>query len=204
MLHHPAAVRQALAEATDTFLATLRAVRDDQWDQPGALGEWTVRELAAHAVRAFTTVETYLAAEPTVDRPMADAGEYYRTVLADARVHAGVAQRGRDAGAALTDPVGEAEVVAARVLALVVSSDDDEPVNTFAGQIVLSEYLATRTVELGVHTLDLQRATGQPVGLPAAASAVPLAVLVDLADPTRLLLALTGREPLPAGYNVLG
>ena len=31
--------------------------------------------------------------------------------------------------------------------------------------MMLIEYLATRVVEIGVHTLDLQRATGQPLEL---------------------------------------
>ena len=58
------------------------------------------------------------------------------------------------------------------MLALVAATADDEPVNTFAGQITLIEYLATRVVELGVHTLDLQRATGQMPELHADTSAV--------------------------------
>jgi len=90
------------------------------------------------------------------------------------------------------------------VLALVASTADDDPVNTFAGQITMAEYLATRVVELGVHTLDLQRATGQLAQLHADTSAVVLNVLVQLASPTPLILALSGRAPLPADYNVLG
>lgn len=202
MLHHPAEVRAALDEAAGVFLETLRGITD--WDMPEALGEWTVRELAAHTLRAFTTVEMYLLAEPTVDRPLADAGEYYRVALALPSINAAVAQRGREAGARLTDPVGEAEVVVTRVLALVASSADDEVVNTTVGQMVLSEYLATRLVELTVHTLDLQRATGQPLEVPRAASTLVLRALTDLGDHPRLLLALTGRVALPEGYSVLG
>jgi len=204
MLQHPVAVRDAFAEAAATFLATTTAVEEHQWDLPGALGEWTARQLTAHTLRAFTTVETYLMAEPTVDRVMADATEYYRAALSDPTVHASVAQRGREAARQLDDPVGESEATAARVLALVASTLDDEPVNTFAGQIVFSEYLATRAVELGIHTLDLQHATGQAVGLHPATSSVLLSVLTGLADPTPVLLALTGRRQLPASFNVLG
>ena len=204
MLQHPAAVRAAFEEAARTFLATVRAIEDHQWALPSAVGAWTVRELTAHALRAFTTIELYASAEPAVDRPMADAAEYYKVALGDPAVHAGVAQRARDAGAQLTDPVGESEATSERVLALCASTDDNDPINTFAGQITFSEYLVTRTVELGVHTLDLQRATGQPEGLHAATSAVVLAVLCELADASRLILALTGRRDLSAGYNVLG
>ena len=81
---------------------------------------------------------------------------------------------------------------------------DDEPVNCFAGQMTLVEYLATRVVEAGVHTLDLQRATGQFLELHPDTSAVAIAVLTELAPATTLILALTGRAPLPAGFNALG
>jgi uncharacterized protein (TIGR03083 family) len=204
MLQHPAAVRAGFEEGSATLLSALRAIGDDRWDRPHALGEWTTRELAAHTLRAYITIEGYMLAEPTVDRVLADAGEYYSTALADPTAHQGVLQRGRQAGKQLIDPVGEAESTINRVLALVASTADDEPVNTFAGQITLSEYLATRVVELGIHTLDLQRATGQYVGLHPATSSVVLAVLVELAPHTQVMLALTGRDTLPAGFNVLG
>jgi uncharacterized protein (TIGR03083 family) len=181
----------------------VRAVPDDRWDTP-ALGEWTVRELVAHTLRAFTTIEQYLGAEQAVDRPMADAAEYYQVVLADPAVHAAVRRRGKEAGAALTDPLGEAEATSQRVLALVASSDDDEPVNTFVGQIGLVEYVATRVVELTVHTMDLQRAVGQQAAIGSAAATVVLPLLTQLGRPEAIVLALTGRAPLPDGFNVLG
>ena len=92
----------------------------------------------------------------------------------------------------------------AQTLARVAATADDEPVNTFAGQITLSEYLATRVVEIGVHTLDLQRATGQLMELHPETSAVVLSVLTQLASPAPLILALTGRRSLPTDFNVLG
>ena len=54
MFHHldPLTVRAAFPDAAEVFLATVAAVRPSQWDQPG-FGEWTVRELTAHALRAF-------------------------------------------------------------------------------------------------------------------------------------------------------
>lgn len=204
MLQHPAQVRAAFHEGAATLLATLRAIGPELWDRHGALGDWTVRELTAHTLRAFITIDGYLAAEATTDRVLADASEYYQTVLADIGVHQGVNARARQAGRQLIDPLGEAESTIAQVLARVASTADDEPVNTFAGQITLIEYLATRVVELGVHTLDLQRATGQLPALHPDTSAVVLAVLTTLASPAPLILALTGRAALPSDYNVLG
>jgi uncharacterized protein (TIGR03083 family) len=203
MLQHPAAVRAAFDEGGRGLLRTLRAITEEQWDRAGALGDWTTRELAAHALRAFVTVEGYLSAEPTVDRVIADAAEYYSVVLSDPSVHHGVAARGREAGRQLLDPIGEAEATITRVTALVAALADDDPVNSYAGQMTLVEYLATRVVELAVHTVDLQRATGQFLELHPDTSTVALAVLTQLAPAPALILALTGRSPLPPGFNVL-
>lgn len=204
MLQHPAAVRAAFEEGADTLLATLRAITPEYWDRRGALGDWTTRELAAHTLRAFITIEGYLVAAPATDRVLADAAEYYATVLSDPTVHQGVASRARQAGRQLIDPVGEAEATIERVLAQVAATADDDPVNTFAGQITLVEYLATRVVELGVHTLDLQRATGQHPQLHPDTAAVVLSVLTQLTSPVPVILALSGRAPLPDNFNALG
>jgi uncharacterized protein (TIGR03083 family) len=204
MLQHPATVRAAFQEGAATLLATLQAIGPQHWDRQGALGDWSVRELTAHTLRAFITIDGYLSAQPSTDRVLADATEYYQTVLTDVSVHQGVNARARQAGRQLIDPLGEAENTIAQVLALVASTADDDPVNTFAGQITLIEYLATRVVELGVHTLDLQRATGQLPELHPDTAAVVLSVLTQLASPAPLILALTGRSSLPGDYNVLG
>jgi hypothetical protein len=164
---------------------------------------WTVRELTAHTLRAFTTIERYLVAEPKVDRLIADAAEYYRNVFADPNINAGVAERGRAAGAQLTDPIGECEATSQRVLALVASTADDDVVNTMFGQMMFIEYLATRAAELAVHTLDLQRATGQDQNLRPATSSMVVGLMAELAEPIGLLSALTGRGTLPADYSVL-
>ncbi|HZX54583.1 MAG TPA: maleylpyruvate isomerase N-terminal domain-containing protein [Ilumatobacteraceae bacterium] len=202
MLQHPAAVRAAFEDATSTLLTTIERIEPHQWELPG-LGVWSVRELAAHTLRAMTTIERYLDAEPTVDRLIVDAIDYYRVALADSRVHAGVAERGRTAGVELTDPVGECEATTERVLALVASTADDDVVETSAGKMMFIEYLATRATELGLHTLDLQRASGQPQYLPPATSSMVVGLMAALAEPIMLLSALTGRGAMPPDYNVL-
>ena len=202
MLQHPAAVRAAFEDGTAQLLATIERIEPHQWELPG-LGVWSVRELTAHTLRALTTIERYLAAEPAVDRLIADAADYYRISFSDPNIHAAVAQRGRDVGALLTDPVGESEASAQRVLALVASTADDDVVETAAGKMMFIEYLATRAAELALHTLDLQRATGQPLALHPATSSMVVGLMAGLAEPLTLLSALTGRGSLPSDYNVL-
>ncbi|MEP7201712.1 MAG: maleylpyruvate isomerase N-terminal domain-containing protein [Ilumatobacteraceae bacterium] len=202
MLQHPAAVRAAFEDAAATLLTTIERVEPHQWDLPG-LGVWDVRELTAHTLRAFTTIQSYLSDEPKVDRLIVDAVQYYRAALADPNVHRVVAERGREAGALLTDPVGESGATAQRVLALVASTADDDVVETTFGKMMFIEYLATRAAELALHTLDLQRATGQPLALTNATSSIVVGLMAELAEPIQLLSALSGRAPLPDDYSVL-
>ena len=203
MFHHldPLTARAAFRDASDTFLAATGVVPAGGWDEPG-LGEWTVRELTAHALRAFLTLQRLCdttGGAPQLESAMA----YYRAIAVREDVHAGVLQRGREAGAQLVDPEATARRTAEQALGRLAATPDEHVGETFAGPMRLADYLPTRVVELGIHTLDLQRATGQPMALPASAAAVVLGTLAELADVPTLLMAMTGRQPLPDGFNVL-
>jgi uncharacterized protein (TIGR03083 family) len=200
-----ARVRDAFAEAGDYFVATVARVPADGWDRPG-LGEWSVRALVGHTSRALLTVETYLAAGAArVDVP--GPVEYFLVGLATAD-HGAIAERGRQAGAALgADPAEAVRALAERVVARVQRAADTDLVGTPAGGMTLIAYLPTRVFELAVHTLDLAAALGVTGSLPDAAAAVTLDLVAALARrrgrDTELLLAATGRGALPAGYTVL-
>jgi hypothetical protein len=95
------------------------------------------------------------------------------------------------------------------VLALVDSSPDDALVTSPLGTTsTLIGYLPTRTFELAVHTLDLAGAVGVAVPTTLAGPLrASLHLAADLADvrgyAPQVLLALTGRRPLPQGFSVL-
>jgi uncharacterized protein (TIGR03083 family) len=204
VFHHldPLTVRAAFADASEVFLATTAEVQPSQWDEPG-LGVWTVRELTGHALRAYSTLQRQC--DTGGDQPVVQsAPEYYRVVARLPDVHAAVAARGREAGAQLIDPVATARATAAQALGRLAGTPDEHVGECAVGPIRLADYLPTRVVELGIHTLDLQRATGQPLLLPASATSVIIGILAELDDGPTLLLALTGRQPLPADFNVLG
>jgi uncharacterized protein (TIGR03083 family) len=175
----------------------------DRWEAPG-LGEWTVRDLVGHTSRSLLTVEEYLA-RPAASVEIASAAAYYRAIR-HATAGPAVAQRGRDAGAALgADPVAAVAELVARVLPLLGSLDGDELVTTIAGGMRLADYLPTRTFELAVHTADLAAALGVAPSMPPTAAAQALAVVADLAigdgAADRLLLLATGRAA--SGFSVL-
>ena len=72
----------------------------------------------------------------------------------------------------------------------------------------LRQYLPTRTFELVVHGLDIARAAGLPnpgysAGLLTAVLELAAAAAVLGGRGPELLLALTGRTGLPAGFSVV-
>ncbi len=192
--------RRAFADAAEWFVGTTRLV-GDRWAAPG-LGEWDVRALVGHTSRSLLTVETYLS-RPAVAVEIASPADYVRSTRA---IAAGdeVAQRGRDAGAALGgDPASAVADITARVLPLIDARDGTELVTTIAGGMRLSDYLPTRTFELAVHTADLAAALGLPTHVPATAATQSLHVVADVAvgdgRAGGLLLLATGRS---SGFSV--
>ena len=189
-----AASSRSFTEAAQWFLSTVDRV-GDRWEAPG-LGEWDVRALVGHTSRSFLTVESYLA-RPADAVEVGSPAEYYAATRAAAASPA-VAERGRDAGAALgAEPAVAVHEIAARVLAEVGTCDGTELVTTIAGGMRLADYLPTRTFELVVHGLDLARALGEPLDVPALPAAHALALVAELAvsggQAGPLLLAATGR-----------
>ena len=196
--------RRAFHDAADWYVATTGLV-GERWDEPG-LGEWTVRDLVGHTSRSFITVETYLA-RPAAQVELETAGDYLRAAREVARGPA-VAQRGRDAAAALgDDPLAAVAEIGARVRRLVDGCTGEELVTTIVGGMRLGDYLPTRTFELAVHTADLARALGEPLEAPVASAYQALAVIAEVAVTDGaaglLLLQSTGRTGLPGGFSAI-
>lgn len=196
----------AFGLAAKWFLSAVRTIRDDQWDEPG-LGQWNVRELVAHTVRAFRTVDQYLDGTVRDPTPLPSAATYFRTVLAEDDPHLHIAVRARrevpDLG---DDPINVAEALADRAGRTADRAPASTLVHTFVGVIALPDYLATRVVELIIHTLDLAAALDLALPVPPLPGRVCLQVLTDLVDDDYLgdvLFALTGRSDLLVGLNVL-
>jgi Mycothiol maleylpyruvate isomerase N-terminal domain len=210
-------VVDAFVHAADWFVALTSIVPTDAWTANG-LGEWTVRDLVGHTGRAMSTVAEY--ASDVVGEPeLPGTVDYYRGMVLSgptaADLNAAVAERGRHAGAELgSDPVHAVTALRDSVVALLRSVDLDSLATSRGGTIRMRDYLPTRTFELTVHSLDLQRAMqrlGVP-GIPSAPSgpmADVLRLLVEIAI-TRgsdfigeLTMVLTGRSALEADYSVL-
>ena len=68
-----ATVRAGFEHGAHSFLAAVQSVPSDKWDRHGALGDWTLRELVAHTVRALVTTAGYLNGPIINDNVLADA-----------------------------------------------------------------------------------------------------------------------------------
>ena len=195
--------RRAFTDAAEWFVRTVALV-GDRWDSPG-LGEWDVRALVGHTSRSLLTVEAYLA-RPVSSVDIPSPTDYVRATR-EIAAGAEVAQRGRDAGAALgEDPASAVAEITARVVPLVAACDGSELVTTIAGGMRLSDYLPTRTFELAVHTADLAVALELAVDVPDTAADQALRIVTDLAvrdgRAGHLLLAATGRREVTGGFSV--
>ena len=199
-------IREAYEQAAALFVETVTQVGPAQWNAI-ALGDWTVRDLVGHTNRALLTVETYLdSPSETVDvtRPV----DYFLRAMASLGDSTAVAARGREAGQALGDaPLVSVQETATRVLARVDQTSDEACLTTPVGGMRLIDYLPSRVFELTIHTLDLAAAISTDIALPEFASAVTLGMIAELAQQPEkaapLLLAATGRKPLPTGFTVL-
>ncbi len=133
--------------------------------------------------------------------------EYYTTGLqaATPALHDDVAERGRQAGAALgDDPITAIRAIAQRVVDRVASEPDDSVCTSRFGGMLLIDYLPTRVVELTVHCLDLTDALDHPPTVRPAAVALTTQIMAAVADPLVLIRSLGGRGSLPDGFNVFG
>ena len=196
---------RAFEQAAGFFIATTSLVGPEQWEQPG-LGQWSVRDLVGHTVRALLTVELYLD-RPAAGMEVGSPVEYFLkgTSLADPEQ---IAQRGREAGTTLgADPLRAVCEIVDRVLRVVSRADEGQLVDTPFGGMTLGAYLPTRTFELVVHTLDLAVAIHVAAEPPTEALAASVELAAGLAlrsgRGSEVLRALTGRQPLPSDFSLV-
>jgi uncharacterized protein (TIGR03083 family) len=201
--------RATFDAAATAFLELVEQVPLERYDGPG-LGDWDLRSLIGHAGRSFVTVSTYLGTRADAVAAQTPAA-YFATVsrLASEDTVGAIRQRGVDAGLALgDDPLTTLRLQrAAADAALDRLGGDDPVVETACGGMRVSDYLPTRTFELTVHGIDVARATDLEFAPPEAALVASLDIAgesaLELGMGVHVLLALTGREPLPPNCSVV-
>jgi uncharacterized protein (TIGR03083 family) len=196
------------ASAATAFAGLVHALPASGWAGPG-LGDWDLRALVGHASRSLITVSTYLKTTASQEH-VTSPHDYYAKIrdYASTLGAAAITERGRQAGRDLgADPAATVDALVDRVLEE-LDGAGDPLIEVIGGLgIRLSNYLPTRTFELAVHGLDITRATGIQFALPdevldqATVLAARVGVAMGQGEP--VLLALTGRTPLPASFSVV-
>ncbi|MFD8111911.1 maleylpyruvate isomerase family mycothiol-dependent enzyme [Streptomyces microflavus] len=164
-------VRDAVAELTPEQLA-----------RPTRLGDWTVRELAAHVAMVLGSVSRSLALpEPPGPKPGLTLLEWPPATSAYAARIAEDVEELATGRPDLTALYGEVE--AAFLADVPASGTGERLLPTRVGTMRLADFLVTRTVELIVHTDDLGEALGTEIPYDRQALAACTRLLADaLAD----------------------
>ncbi|MEV4944618.1 sterol carrier family protein [Streptomyces sp. NPDC053755] len=168
------------AKTRAAVLAQFRNVREavtalppERLDGPTRLGEWTVRDLAAHLTMVLGSVSRYLGEPEPARRELALPDWPSATVTAAARI---------DEDTRAVDTADLAGLYA-RTQALyeerIAGAGDERLVPTRFGAMRLADFLVTRALELVVHTDDLNAATGLAVPFDRQALAACARLLAD-------------------------
>ncbi|MFE9613273.1 sterol carrier family protein [Streptomyces sp. NPDC006012] len=152
--YDPARTRAAVLAQLGNVREAARTLGPEQLALPTRLGDWTVRELVAHIGMAVTAVGRSLD-RPEPPRPEGTLLDWpFATSTNAAAIDAftrQLAERHPDLGAYLAE-------VEQNLGAQLDAHPGTRLLQTNAGALPLTDYLVTRTVELVVHTDDLNAA----------------------------------------------
>ncbi|MET9695612.1 sterol carrier family protein [Streptomyces sp. NPDC006529] len=165
-----AAVTAQFAHVADA----VRTLSAEQSARPAHLGTWTVGELAAHIAWIADSLAGGLA-RPPAPKAVLRAAEW---PFATAPLAGRIAQAAAETlgGAPLPELY---ERAADRMAAALAAHRDDRVLDLWIGAMTLGDFLVTRTVELVVHTDDLNRAAGLDIPVDRQALAACVRLLAD-------------------------
>ncbi|MFQ6147045.1 sterol carrier family protein [Streptomyces seoulensis] len=174
--YDPAKIRAAVLAQFSHVREAVHGLTGEQLALPTRLGDWTVRDLAAHLTMA---VESVSRAAERPEPARADLGplDY---ASATVRYAEAIADGTHALAEAHPDPDALYARVGERIAETLARAPHDRLIETRAGGMTLADYLVTRTVELVVHTDDLNAAVpGLHVPLDRQALAACTRLLAD-------------------------
>ncbi|GHI88445.1 maleylpyruvate isomerase family mycothiol-dependent enzyme [Streptomyces xanthophaeus] len=171
--YDPAKIRTAVLAQFGLVADAVRGLEEERLAQPAHLGEWTVRDLAAHLAWAVGSLAG-AAARPSAGRVEVTVATWpFATEPIAGKI--AEAHRGQDA-----EPLGVLyERTGARLAELLDVLPGDRVLPLWIGGMTVADFLVTRTVELVVHTDDLNRAAGLEIPFDGQALAACTRVLAD-------------------------
>ncbi|MFD8737970.1 sterol carrier family protein [Streptomyces sp. NPDC059618] len=173
--YDPSRIRAAVLAQFGNVREGVRALTEEQLALPAGLGDWTVRELAAHLTMGVQAVSRQLELPAPPAKELALLDWPFGTAS-----RAGVISDGTRALAAANPDLDALYATAEeRITASLATAPDDRLLGVPAGAMTLADFLVTRTVELVVHTDDLNRAAGVAVPFDRQALAACTRLLAD-------------------------
>jgi uncharacterized protein (TIGR03083 family) len=152
--YDPVKIRTTVFTQFGHVREAVRTLTADQLALPTRLGEWTVRDLAAHVTMAVETVSRNLEREEPVKAELALLDWPFATAARAGDIADGT----RDLAAANPDLDALYARTEERLTRKLADAPGDRVLAARTGAITLADYLVTRTVELVVHTDDLNAA----------------------------------------------
>lgn len=149
-----AKIRAAVQTQFGNVRTAAGTLTPQQLDAPTRLGEWTVRDLLAHLSMALGVVDRFLAL-PVPAKAEKAALDWPFATAANAP---GIADRSREIAREHPDVNALLADTEQRFAANLAATADTRVLPAQAGPMPFADYLVTRTVELVVHTDDLNAA----------------------------------------------
>ncbi|MFI5616218.1 sterol carrier family protein [Streptomyces sp. NPDC051567] len=172
--YDPARTRAAVTAQFGHIAAAVPGLTPGQLGRSAGLGEWTVADLAAHIAWVADSLAGGLARPPAPAATLTAVQWPFVTAPLAGRIDA--AARESLGGAPLPELY---ERAGARMAAALAEHPDDRVLDLWIGPMTLADFLVTRTVELVVHTDDLNRAAGLDIPVERQALAACTRLLAD-------------------------
>ncbi|MFJ9343514.1 sterol carrier family protein [Streptomyces sp. NPDC101733] len=151
--YDPAKIRAAVTTQFGHVAEAVRALTPQQLERPSGVGEWSVAELAAHLAWIADSLAGSLARPPGAVAELSAVEWPFATGSLAGRISE--AARETLTGAPLPELYDRA---AARMDGALAAHPGSRVLDLWIGDMTLADFLVTRTVELVVHTDDLNRA----------------------------------------------
>lgn len=172
--YDPDRIRAAVTAQFGHVALAVGELGPEQLARPSGVGEWSVAELAAHVAWIADSLAGGLARPPAAVAELSAVEWPFATASLAGKISE--AARETLAGAPLPELFANASVRMARALAV---NPGDRVLDLWIGDMTLADFLVTRTVELVVHTDDLNRATGLDIPVERQALAACTRLLAD-------------------------
>ncbi|MFI9580948.1 sterol carrier family protein [Streptomyces sp. NPDC052236] len=175
--YDPARTRAAVLAQFEHVRQAVGSLAPAQFDLPTRLGDWTVRELAAHIAMTIGSISRSLALPEPAAQEVTLLDYPFATVRFAGQVDEGVKEIA--AASTLAETVELYARTVARLRELLPAVPDDRLLASRLGAMRFGDFLVTRTVELIVHTDDLNDAAGLSIPYDRQALAACTRLLAD-------------------------